>query len=195
MKKGIAILGLNGAGKSTLSHELAKKINYFEMDVEDYYFPEQKLSRKNVLDNKKGIETQHLGDLPFSKPREKSKVQEMILKDIKNNPRFILSGVSMNWNRKVCSSIKIAFLVEAPLSVRLKRIEKREKLRFGRRVIVGGDMYSQQQEFLKTVAARDFDSVLKSTEKLSCSVIRLDGILPINENIEKILDCLNISKD
>ena len=51
MIRGIAILGLNGCGKSTLAHALAKKLNFYEMDVEDYYFPEQEESRKKVLDN------------------------------------------------------------------------------------------------------------------------------------------------
>ena len=48
---GIAIFGLNGAGKSTLAHALAKKLNFYEIDVEDYYFPEQMQSRKNALEN------------------------------------------------------------------------------------------------------------------------------------------------
>ncbi len=38
---GVAILGLNGGGKSTLAHALAKHIGYYELDVEDCYFPEQ----------------------------------------------------------------------------------------------------------------------------------------------------------
>ena len=42
MYNGIAIIGLNGAGKSTLAHFLAKKLHYFEIDVEDYYFPAQR---------------------------------------------------------------------------------------------------------------------------------------------------------
>ena len=48
---GIAIFGLNGAGKSTLTHALAKELKFYEMDVEDYYFPEQKESRKNAYKN------------------------------------------------------------------------------------------------------------------------------------------------
>ena len=101
----------------------------------------------------------------------------------------------MNWNREVCSSIKIAFFVYVPLSERLKRIEQREKLRFGRRVILGGDMYLQQQEFLKAVADKNFDSVLKSTEKLSCPIVRLDGTLPKIENLKKILNQLDHFKN
>ena len=42
MIQGIAIFGLNGGGKSTLAHALAKQLDCFEMDVVDYYFPDQK---------------------------------------------------------------------------------------------------------------------------------------------------------
>ena len=43
MIRGIAIMGLNGCGKSTLAHTIAKRLDFYEMDVEDYYFPEQSL--------------------------------------------------------------------------------------------------------------------------------------------------------
>ena len=39
MIRGIAIMGLNGCGKSTLAHTIAKRLDFYEMDVEDYYFP------------------------------------------------------------------------------------------------------------------------------------------------------------
>ena len=50
MKNGIAIVGLNGSGKSTLAHALAKELGFFEIDVEDYYFPAQKSSRRAALE-------------------------------------------------------------------------------------------------------------------------------------------------
>ena len=55
MIHGIAIMGLNGCGKSTLAHEIARKIGFYEMDVEDYYFPEQKYSRQAVLEHKHNV--------------------------------------------------------------------------------------------------------------------------------------------
>ena len=124
--KGIAILGLNGGGKSTLAHALAKKINYFEMDVEDYYFPEQSTSRRWSLENDSIIETDYLGNLPFSTPRTKQEVQDSILRDIDNNPRFILTGVTMNWNEEILSKIGIAFVVKTPVEERIERIKLRE---------------------------------------------------------------------
>ncbi len=73
MIRGIAIFGLNGGGKSTLTHALAKQIDYFEMDVEDYYFPEQRKSRKWALENDSVIDTEYIGELPFSNPSKRRK--------------------------------------------------------------------------------------------------------------------------
>ena len=81
MGQGIVIAGLNGSGKSTLAHALAKTIHYYEMDVEDYYFPEQKASRQIALDHCDGAACRHLGALHFSRPREKSDVQRALLDD------------------------------------------------------------------------------------------------------------------
>ena len=185
--QGIAIFGLNGGGKSTLAHALAKQIDFFEMDVEDYYFPEQRESRKWALENSNAINAEHLEDLPFSNPRTKSEVQDAIMEDIKKHPKFILAGVTMNWCDEILSSIDIAFWIQTPLEERLKRIQAREEKRFGSRVLEGGDMYEQQREFRKVVANRDRKIVEECAKKFKCPVIVLDGSLPINENLEVIV--------
>ena len=84
MLNGIALFGLNGGGKSTLAHALAKQISYFEIDVEDYYFPEQRKSRKWAMEHDEIMVTEHLGDIPFSSPRTKEEVQDMLLKDMQS---------------------------------------------------------------------------------------------------------------
>lgn len=151
MVQGIAIFGLNGGGKSTLVHALAKQTGYFEMDVEDYYFPEQKKSRKWALDKSGIVDTEHLGELPFSNPRAKDEVQTAIMEDILAHLQSILSGVTMKWNDDILSHIDIVFLMQTPLEERLKRIQEREEKRFGARVLPGGDMYMQQVEFRNVV--------------------------------------------
>ena len=191
MIHGIAIFGLNGGGKSTLAHALAKQTGYFEMDVEDYYFPEQRESRKQALEDNRTIDTVHLGELPFSNPRGKSEVQAAISEDIQAHPKFILSGVTMNWSDNILSRIDIAFFVQTPLEERLKRIQGREEKRFGERVLPGGDMYTQQREFRKVVENRDAKAVEESAKRLGCPVIVLDGTLPVKDSIEKIMDNLN----
>ena len=191
MIRGIAIFGLNGGGKSTLTHALAKRIGYFEMDVEDYYFPEQQESRKWTLENNSVIATEHLGELPFSKPRSKTEVQTAIMKDVEVHPEFIMSGVTMKWNEEIMSHIDIAFWVQTPLEERLKRIQAREEKRFGARVLEGGDMYEQQVEFRNVVENRDSKAVEDCAKKFVCPVIVLDGTLPVEENLEKMIGNLN----
>lgn len=188
MIRGIAIFGLNGGEKSTLTHALAKQTGYFEMDVEDYYFPEQKDSRRWALENDSVIHTEHLGELPFSKPRSKSEVQAAIIEDVKKHPEFIISGVTMNWSEEILSCIDIAFWIQTPLEESLKRIHEREKKRFGERVLAGGDMYTQQMEFHKVVKNRDSKAVEECAEKFKCPVIVIDGTVSVSKNLEKMLN-------
>ena len=82
-RNGIAIVGLNGSGKSTLGHMLAKETGYHEMDVEDYFFPEQRESRRNALE---GTADMTAGALPFSAPRGKEQVEKALLDDIRLHP-------------------------------------------------------------------------------------------------------------
>ena len=187
MINGIALFGLNGGGKSTLAHALAKRIGYFEIDVEDYYFPEQRKSRKWAMEHDEIMVTEHLGDVPFSTPRTKEEVQDTLLKDMQSHQKFIISGVTMNWKEDILSRIDIAFWVQTPLEERLKRIKMREEKRFGERVLPGGDMYAQQIEFQKVVGNRDIKKIEESAQRLKCPIIVLDGTVSVEENLEKII--------
>lgn len=191
MGKGIAIVGLNGGGKSTLTHALSVATGYFEMDVEDYYFPEQSSSRKWSLDHDSVISTDYLGELPFSVPRSKREVEAAIRIDMEVHPEFIIAGVTMNWSEEILSKINVAFLVQTPLETRLERLKSREEKRFGERAMPGGDMYAQQLEFREVIRSKDDSVVKKSIEKLGCPVIVIDGTLPIEENIETMLSHIN----
>lgn len=183
MYNGIAIIGLNGAGKSTLAHVLAKKLHYFEIDVEDYYFPEQRSSRINALEGRTSADVSFI---PYLSPRAKSEVEFAIRKDINCNPQFVLSGVSLNWSESILSQIDIVFYLHVPLSERLRRIRSREAQRFGSRILPGGDMYEQHNEFLNKIENRSEQEITRSLEKLSCPVVNVEEILPLRNDILKI---------
>ena len=187
---GIAIMGLNGSGKSTLAHALAKVIGYYEIDVEDYYFPEQKESRKAALDNNYEVKCNYLGELPYSVPRSKAEVQESIYRDVCEHSQFVISGVTMNWNEQIISHINIVFILDVPTEKRVQRVENRELKRFGTRVAKGGDMYNQQADFRDIIASRDLSSVLESAKKINCEIVSLDGTESVEENVIKILNVL-----
>lgn len=190
MIQGIAIMGLNGCGKSTLAHALSQKLKFYEMDVEDYYFPEQKQSRQAVLDQQYHVQCEYKGELPYSVPRSKAEVQEMLREDIVKHPQFVISGVTMNWEEKILAAIDIAFLLEVPSDERVRRVQQREEVRFGSRVLSGGDMYEQQKEFRDIIANKTNQSVEESAARLQCPKIRLDGTKSVEENIAIIMRTL-----
>ena len=179
MYNGIAIIGLNGAGKSTLAHVLAKKLHYFEIDVEDYYFPAQRSSRINALEGKTSADANFI---PYLSPKAKSEVEFAIRKDINCYPQFVLSGVTLNWSESILSQIDIVFYLHVPLNERLQRIRSREALRFGSRILLGGDMYEQHIEFLNKVENRSEQEITRSLENLSCPVVNVEKLLPLRND-------------
>lgn len=192
MINGIAIFGPNGAGKSSITHALAKQLAYAELDVEDFYFPEQRASRQKALDGGADSEGESdlildSGALPFSRPCTKEEVQSGLLRELAVNHRFILSGVTMNWPEEILARIEIAFWVQTPLELRLRRISAREEKRFGARVLPGGDMYEQQKSFRDMVVGRDPKTIEQTAARLHCPVYPLDGTLPVEENVARIL--------
>lgn len=186
-RNGIAIVGLNGSGKSTLGHMLAKETGYHEMDVEDYFFPEQRESRRNALE---GTADMTAGALPFSAPRDKGQVEKALLDDIRLHPEFILCGVSLNWCEELLSEINTVFWLKTPRDIRISRIKNREEARWGARVAEGGDMYESQLEFRRMAAGLSESKVSDSVAYLSCDVVALDGTLPPEDNIRIIKDYL-----
>ena len=186
-RNGIAIVGLNGSGKSTLGHMLAKETGYHEMDVEHYFFPEQRESRRNALE---GTADMTAGALPFSAPRGKGQVEKALLDDIRLHPEFILCGVSLNWCEELLSEINTVFWLKTPRDIRINRIKNREEARWGARVAEGGDMYESQLEFRRMAAGLSESKVSDSVAYLSCDVVALDGTLPPEDNIRIIKDYL-----
>ena len=191
MIRGIAIMGLNGCEKSTLAHTIAKRLDFYEMDVEDYYFPEQKNSRQAVLEQQYDVKCEYKGELPYSMPRSAKEVQEMIRNDIEKHPQFVISGVTMNWDEDILSLIDVAFILEVPAEERVKRVQHREEVRFGSRVMSGGDMYEQQKAFRDIIANRSNERVEESAAKMLCKKVRLDGTKSIEENISIIMSALD----
>lgn len=83
---------------------------------------------------------------------------------------------------------KMDFIVylQVPAQVRLARVQRRSVEMFGSRALEGGDLYGQEQEFLRFVAARTLDSADRWAQSMRCPVLYLDGQRPIWENVRRI---------
>lgn len=188
MKEGIAIVGLNGSGKSTLGHALARELNYYEIDVEDYYFPEQRESRRMTLDCKYVEKCNYMINIkPYVEPSTKKDVEKAIEKEILEHPKYVIIGVTMNWNAVILSTIKCIFWIKTDTDERKCRVKMREEKRWGSRVDIGGDMYEQMLSFINRVKNVTDGKVADNISRIGCEVIELDGTLPVQKNLEIIM--------
>lgn len=163
---GIIITGLNGCGKSTVCRLLADKLNYYSMDVEDYYF----------IDS----------DIPYSKFHTHEQTKKLMLDDIERRNNFVLATVNCDWGEEISSVCRLAVVLKAPLDVRMQRIEKREYDKFGNRVLKGGDLYESQQKFHNKVLLRDESHITKQMQFITCPILEIDATLPIDDIVNTI---------
>ena len=170
MKYGICVCGLNGSGKTTLAHALAEELAFKHMDVEDYYFTS--------------------ADNPYATARTREEVEDLLLADIRQNPRFVFSAVNGNMTDEINGHYDLIIYLEVPLDIRMKRIRQRAVDKFGDKVLPGGAMYEQEEKFFAYAEKRKPDAIEGWLKTVPCRVIRLDGTQPVQENVRRIRDII-----
>ena len=168
MPQGIAIVGLNGSGKTTLGRALAERLEYFRIDVEDYYFP---------------------AEGAFDSPPGRDEVERMMLADIEKHGDFVLSAVCADF-AAIEKYYSLVVYLEAPKEERMERIRRRSIDRFGERVLPGGDLYESEENFFAFAAKRTPDKIEKWCEKVECPILRLDSTASTNNLVNHIVDTL-----
>jgi len=175
LSRGIIINGAAGTGKTTLGGELAKRLNFRHMDLDDYYY-----SRESE----------------FAGLRPHDEIRSLLLADLEKHPRFVMSGTigSILWDT-VNPLFDLAVLLFVPTHIRLERIKARAYQRFGDRALEGGDLYENHKAFYDNTVKYDigFHSVsLERHEKwateICCPVLRTDGTKRISENVALIAE-------
>lgn len=167
---GIIICGLNGTGKSTLGKALAEKLHYYFIDIENLYFPKTD------------------PDYMYASPRTREEVGKLLLHEMKTHENFILASVKGDYGEAAYPFFQYIILLDAPKEIRLQRVKKRSFQKFGNRMLLGGDLYEQEEKFFDFVKAREETSVEEWVRSLKCPVIRVDGTRPIDENINLIVE-------
>lgn len=166
---GIIICGLNGAGKSTLGKALAEKLNSYFIDSEDLYFPKTD------------------SNYTYASPRTRKEVEELLLQEIKTHENFVFASVKGDYGEAVCPFFQYAILMDVPKDIRMKWVKNRSFQKFGNRMLPGGDLYEQEEEFFRLVESRAEHMVEEWVQPLGCPIIRVDGTKPIEENIDFII--------
>ena len=169
---GILICGLNGAGKSTLGRMLADRMGYEFIDSEDLYFPK--------------TDSFYM----FSCPRSDEEAVRLLEEKIRENSRFIFAAVRGNDSDQLIASLDHIILIEVPKPIRCQRVRDRSYQKFGDRILPGGDLYDQESKWFSLTDGRPDTYVTDWLETVNRPVIRIDGTLPVKENIDNILSAL-----
>lgn len=168
---GIIVCGLNGAGKSTLGRALAGRLNIPFLDKEDLYFPKTD------------------PDYLYASPRTREEAEALFVRQVAKLNSFVFASVKGDYGDS--GIFQYAVLVETPRDVRLRRVRDRSFQKFGIRMLPGGDLYEREERFFRLVEERGEDTVEVWTRELDCPVLRVDGLMPVEENVERIVEWLH----
>ncbi len=168
MSVGVLICGLNGAGKSMLGKALAEKLQYRFIDSEDLYFP-QKNSK-----------------YPYTVMRSREEAEKILLDEIRKHENFVFASVNGDYGPNITSFFQYVVIIEVPKEIRMQRVKNRSFQKFGDRMLPGGDCYEQEKQFFEFVQNRKEDLIEKWVESLDCTIIHVDGIVSIEENVNHI---------
>ena len=173
---GILVCGLNGTGKSTLGKVLAGRLGYGFIDNEDLYFPKTDPSYM------------------FSGPKSKEEVIRLLEEIIQDSRRFVFAAVKGDYGDKLIASLDYIVLVEVPKPVRSRRVRERSRQKFGERMMPGGDLYEQENRWFSLTDSRPDSYVTDwlETARILCPVIRIDGTLPVEENVAYLISVMRV---
>lgn len=166
---GIIVSGLNGTGKSTLGKVLAEKLHFYFIDIENLYFPK--------------IDPDYI----YATPRTREEVEKLLLHEMKTHENFILASVKGDYGEDIYSFFQYVILLDVSKDIRLQRVKKRSFQKFGNRMLLGGDLYEQEEKIFRFVESRDENIVEEWVKYLKCPIIRIDGTKPIEENVDFII--------
>ncbi len=169
----IQVIGAPGVGKSTLCEYISNKTGVYWIDTDRYLWKGQDYIEQNSLE-------------------ERFRLYNLD----KNNYRdYIVSGSVHSWYPEGFKDRELLVLLILDEEIRMKRLYDREFLRFGERMLPGGDHYHLTCEFLnwcKTYLSADEKAVnslachMRMLEEVDCKTLILDG----NKSLDELCKCV-----
>lgn len=121
---------------------------------------------------------------PYQEQYSPEERRELIGRDLEAVPDWILSGSVATWGLADLQ-LSHGVILEVGSAVRLERLARRERERFGARIEVGGDLQGEHEDFMKWAA--DYESRSERGRNLKTDLEFLGGssakVLEIREDL------------
>jgi adenylate kinase family enzyme len=171
----VHIFGAAGCGSSTLGWALARRLGCQYLDIDDFHW---------------------LPTTPaFQRKRPTLERLHLLSEATTSSHQWVLSGSVAGWGDALISQFDLVVFLYVPTEVRLARLQRRERARFGTALASGGAMHDQHQAFLRWAAG--YDSGLSGGRTLRadatwlgylpCPVLCLIGERGVAEQIDRLL--------
>ena len=176
MATGIMIMGSSGAGKTTLGKLVATELGFTFLDIDEYIW------RKDT-------------QIPFSAMYPRSEKISRLMAPLSQCEHFVMAGSMNSFHEHFDPFFELVVHLHADAQIRTRRVHERELECFGNRILEGGDMYIEHQNFLNDIAGYESGTggcTLQQHElwlkSLKCKVIKLDGANTLQDNMQKIIE-------
>ncbi|MGQ4273531.1 ATP-binding protein [Terrihabitans sp. B22-R8] len=165
----IYVIGASCAGVSTLGAALAEYFQVPQLDVDDFYWMPT--------------------DPPYTKKRPPEDRVRLIQNRQNETQGWILSGSFIGWGDALIRDVDLIVFLQTPANIRLQRLDQREAVRHGARILPGGDMHEAHLAF-RDWASRYEDGSFNGRslarheawlKQQSAQVLRLQGDCPTDE--------------
>jgi adenylate kinase family enzyme len=171
----IGITGASGCGVTTLGKALAARLGAVHIDTDDYYW----------------VATEP----PYREKRDVPARLRGIRAAQARTGRWVLSGALEGWADGVAAEAELIVFLEAPTALRLERLRRRERERFGDSLLPGGAMHETHRDFIEwaghyedgTQPGRSRPRQERWLAASTREVLRLDSTRPVAQLVAAVL--------
>lgn len=132
MPSRVGVTGASGCGVTTLGAALAERLGAVHIDTDDHYW----------------VAT----DPPYREKRDVPARLQSIAAAQARTGRWVLSGTLDGWAEEAAAGAELIVFLEVPTEVRLQRLRRRERERFGDSLLPGGAMHDTHRKFIAWAA-------------------------------------------
>lgn len=176
MLQRVGITGASGCGVTTLGGALAERLGAVHIDTDDHFW----------------VAT----DPPYQVKRDVPERLVRLEAEQARTGRWVISGTLDAWAEPALRDVELIVFLEVPTPVRLERLRRRERERFGDALQPGGAMHEIHSEFIEWAAHYDGGTLPGRSRPrheawlaaIATPVLRLDGTRPTEALVRTIME-------